>query len=80
MIASLDMTVRFRLRELLEDRGISQSELARQSGVSFVTINRMCANVTEGLTLKTLDALVRTLKVEPGEIFEAVPDKRKSRG
>lgn len=68
MIASIEM-VRFRLGEILEERGLSQSELARQSGVTFVTINRMCANATKGVTLTTIDRLVKALKVEPGELF-----------
>lgn len=72
------MAVRFRLREVLEAAGMSQSELARQSGVSFVTINRMCANATEGVTLKTLDAIATALKVEPGELLER-DAKRKRR-
>lgn len=71
------MTVRFRLREILEDRDMSQSELARLTGVSFVTINRMCMNATEGVTLKTVDALVKALKIEPGELLEYAPDRRR---
>jgi putative transcriptional regulator len=61
---------RFRLKELLDESGVSQSELARQSGISFVTINRMVANKTAQVSLKTLDALSKVLKCEPGDLLE----------
>jgi putative transcriptional regulator len=63
------MPTTFRLSEILEKRGMSQSELARLSGVSHVTINRMCANHTEGVALATLDSIAGALGVEPGELI-----------
>jgi putative transcriptional regulator len=74
------MTARFRLAELVAASGMSQRALARKSGVTLVTINRMCANHTEGVTLRTLDKLARTLGVEPGELIEWVPGARRSPG
>jgi DNA-binding Xre family transcriptional regulator len=83
------MTARFRLREFIEDREgnpvITQTQLARESGVSFATINRMCTNATEQVSLKTLDSLSTTLsellgrKVDPGDLIERV-EKRGRRG
>ena len=82
------MTARFRLDAILESartrdgQEISQSELSRQSGVSFTTVNRMCQNHTEQVSLKTLDALSAALteltgkKMEPGDLIERVPSKR----
>jgi putative transcriptional regulator len=64
------MAVTFRLRELLEKRGISQSEASRQSGVSFATINRMCTNATRQISLDVLDQLCSWLGVEVGELIE----------
>jgi DNA-binding Xre family transcriptional regulator len=72
-----DMGARFRLRELLEKADMSQSELARQSGVSFVTVNRMVANKTASVSLKTLDALSAALGVEPGDLLEREPKRRR---
>ena len=59
----------FRLRELLEAAGLTQSELARQSGVSFATINRLCTNATGQVSLAVLDRLADALKVEPGALL-----------
>ena len=71
------MPVTFRLRELLEEVGISQSELSRQSGVSFATINRMCTNATKQVSLTVLDQLCNTLRVPVGDLFEYQPAKRR---
>lgn len=64
------VTIRFRLRALIDKAGMSQSELSRRSGVSFATINRMCTNATATVALETLDRLATALGVEPGELFE----------
>lgn len=65
------MKVHFRLQELLDshDPPMSQSELARRSGISFVTINGISNNRTAMVSLKTLGALASALGVHPGELF-----------
>lgn len=63
------MPTTFRLREILEKCGMSQSELSRISGVSFATINRMCTNATAQVSLDTLDRLAHALGVEPGALI-----------
>lgn len=69
------MTVtRFQLRELLEEIGMSQSELSRQSGVSFATINRMCTNATRQVSLDTLERLARALNREPTDLIGRFAD------
>ena len=75
----------FCLREIIERRGVSQSELARQSGVSFATINRLCTNATRQVSLDTLHRLASTLsspalggkRVEPGDLITR--EKRRRR-
>ncbi len=63
--------VRFRLRELLEAAGISQTEAARRAGISFATVNRMCTNATRQVSLEVLDQLAKLLKCEPGDLLES---------
>lgn len=70
MVGTELMAVRFRLAELLEESGLSQSELARRSGVSFVTINGVANNKTSRVDLATLDAICKVLGCEPGELLE----------
>ena len=63
------MATRFRLREELDDQ-MSQSELAREAGVSFATVNRLCTNATTRVDLDTLDRLSEVLGCEPGDLIE----------
>ncbi len=66
----LGVTTRFRLADVLAELGISQSEAARRSGVSFVTINAMVNNKTRSVALDTLDKLAQSLGLEPGDLLE----------
>jgi DNA-binding Xre family transcriptional regulator len=73
--------VRFRLQELIDQKGTTQSALSRASGVSFTTISRMCRNVTGQVSLDTLGRLARALgdDVVPGDLVEFVSDTRRRR-
>ena len=57
------MATSFRLREVLERAKppISQSDIARESGLAFATINRICTNATEQVALETLDKILGAL-------------------
>ena len=72
------MVTRFRLKEELGEQ-MSQSELARQSGVHYVTVNKICQNLTTRVDLATLDALSAALGVEPGDLIERAAPKKKRR-
>lgn len=78
MTEAVQMAARFCLAELLDERGISQSELARRSKVSLVTINSIANNRTAQVKLDTLEKLARALGVEPGELI-ASDRKRKGK-
>lgn len=67
---------RFRLQELINEKGTSQSELSRTSGVSYQTISRMCRNVTGQVSLETLDKLAEALEVDMGELLGREPKRR----
>jgi DNA-binding Xre family transcriptional regulator len=77
MIASPSMPVRFRLQALLDEQNppITQTAVARASGVSQVTVNAIARNRTEQVSLSTLDKLCAGLskllrrRVEPGELL-----------
>lgn len=71
------VTTVFNLSGLLERLGISQSELARQSGLSLRTINRLTLNRTAQVSLATLDKIATVLKVEPGELIAREPKRRR---
>lgn len=77
------MATRFRVAEelriynrLAHDR-MSQSELARQAAIHFVTVNRICRNLTRRVDLDTLDRLSAVLGCEPGDLIQR--EKRRRR-
>ena len=76
MERTLEMGARFRLQELLDAAEMSQSELARRSGVSLVTVNKIAQNRSNQVSLKTLDALSKVLKCEPGDLLERERKRR----
>lgn len=81
MLPALDMAVTFRLDEVLaeHDPPMSQSELARRSGVSFVTINAMVNNRTKQVSLATLDKICAALDVPPGELLARTTKGKRAR-
>jgi transcriptional regulator with XRE-family HTH domain len=56
------MSPEFRLRDLLDDAGISQSDFAKIADLSFATVNRLCRNTTAQVHLETLDKILRALE------------------
>ena len=72
----MEMAARFRLDQLIGD--LSQRELAKRADVSPTTVNQMMHNHTAQVSLKTLDAIARELKCEPGDLIERVPDETKA--
>ena len=75
--------VRWRVAELLRERGWSAYRLIQESDLAPTVVYRMVGprrrqqkpgevNRVDG---NTLDALCRTLGVGPGELLEYVPDK-----
>lgn len=70
------MGARFRLQELLDEKGMNQSELARRSKISIVTVNKIAQNRSNQVSLKTLDALSKELGCEPGDLLEREPKRR----
>lgn len=69
------MAIRVRLRELLEKRGMAQTELQVRSGLGYSTINALYHGKTERVEFATLEALCQVLQCEVGKLLEYVPEK-----
>ena len=70
------MATRFRLKEVLDQAGVTQTELHHKSGVGYYTINGIYLNKARQVSLDTLDALSRALKCEPGDLIIRDPKWR----
>lgn len=73
------MAVRFRLRELLADRGMSQTELQTRSRLAYSTVNDLYNNKPRRVELETLDVLCDVLDCSIADLLERIPDKKRSR-
>jgi putative transcriptional regulator len=73
------MAIRVRLRELLEKRGMAQTELQARTGLGYSTINALYHGKTERVEFATLDKLCEVLGCEIGEILERVAEVRRAR-
>lgn len=64
------MAIRVKLRQLLEQKGISQRELARLTGLRASTINHLCSDTVDRVYLETLELVCKTLNVSISELIE----------
>jgi transcriptional regulator with XRE-family HTH domain len=68
--------IRLKLREVLDQKGMSQMKLSRVSEVSLTTIQRMCNNPHYNPSIDVMDRLARALNVSVYDLYEQVPDKK----
>lgn len=71
------MTVTLRLAELMAERGMTQSEVARAARLSFQAVHHLHSGAAKAITFDTLDRLAATLKCQPGDLFHC---KKRGRG
>ena len=74
------MSVRIRLRELLDERGMSQTAVQARTGFAYSTVNYLYNNKPRRVELETLDVLCEVLNCSIGELLERVSDKKRVRG
>ena len=73
------MAVRFRLRELLAERGMSQTDLQTRTGLAYSTVNDLFNNKPRRVELETLDVLCEVLNCSIADLLERVPEKKRGR-
>jgi putative transcriptional regulator len=73
------MAVQFRLRELLERRGLTQTELQLRTGLAYSTVNDLFNNKPRRVELDTLDVLCDVLDCDVGDLLEYIRDKKRGR-
>jgi len=70
------MAIRVRLRELLEQRGMAQTELQARTGLGYSTINALYHGKTERIEFGTLDRLCEILGCEVADILKYQRDRK----
>ena len=66
--------IRLRLKEVLQEKKVSQAKLSRMADVSMSTIQEMYHNPYHDAALSTLDRIANALKVKVCELYEWQPD------
>ena len=71
--------IKFRLDELLEKRGWTAYQLAKESGIHPSVLSKYVNNQVKAVSLETLELICSTLGCRPGDLIDYVPDQRASR-
>ncbi|NRS48447.1 helix-turn-helix transcriptional regulator [Brevibacillus sp. HB2.2] len=64
------MAIRIKLREILEQKGITQRELARLTGLRASTVNHLCSEKVDRVYLETLELICKTLNIPIEQLIE----------
>jgi DNA-binding Xre family transcriptional regulator len=65
--------VRWRLKEIAEERGFNPHSLAIEAKLSYNTVRPIWLNQARRADLDTIEALSNVLNVEPGALLVRVP-------
>lgn len=66
------MDYNFRLDEIMKEKGRGVRELARATGLTVVTVSRICNNRNKGITLEVIGKLCTELGIQPGELYREI--------
>ncbi len=77
MLNTMPGAVRFRLSDILKERGMKQVDLATKAGLSENAISKM-TGYGRMVRLDTLAKICDVLDVQPGDLLEYVPEKKES--
>ena len=73
IIGTIRPMVRLRVKEVLQEKGMSRGKLSRLSDVALMTVSRMCNQpTTYSPTLDTLDRISKVLQVPISELYEQI--------
>lgn len=68
--------IRFRLKELMAEKGVSYRELSREAGVSTSTLNNMVQERPRPIQTDVIDRLCGVLECHPSELIVYEPDRK----
>ncbi len=66
--------IKTKLNELLASKGMTQEELAANTGLRLNVVSGMCANTSVAYAKRALNLICRELKCQPQDIIEYVEE------
>ena len=67
--------IKVNLPSLMGDKLLKPAKVARETGLSRLTVSSIYNRKAKGITFDTIDKLCRYLGCQPGDILEYVPDR-----
>ncbi len=64
------MPIRLKLEQIMEDRGVSLTELAERVDITLANLSILKTNKAKAVRFSTLEALCRELRCQPGDLLE----------
>ena len=68
------MTIRLRIKEILEERGKSNYWLSQQLGMCYRNYHNIVTNKTSAIRFDTMERLCEILEIPVAELFEEIDD------
>lgn len=68
------MPIVMHLDTIMEERGVTVSDLARQVGITRANMSNLKSGKIKAVRFSTLEGICRCLKCQPGDIIEFVED------
>lgn len=62
--------MRVNLRQIIQQKGMTQSELSQQTGIRPSTISDLCNNVAERFKFSHLEQICKVLKCQVNDILK----------
>ncbi|WP_103108743.1 helix-turn-helix domain-containing protein [Brevibacillus reuszeri] len=70
------MAIRFRLGEVMEQRGLDQKDIIEITGLSRNTVKVLALGAIARVDFESLNKLCMALSVTPGDLIEYTPDSK----
>ena len=67
--------IKLKVKDILEQRGLTKYWLYKQMGMSYQNFNRMINNETKSIKYANLEVLCLVLKCQPRDLFEYNPEE-----
>ena len=71
--------VRLKVKEVAQQKGVSQGKLSRSSDVDIKTIKRIYRDSMTIVTTETLGKIATALNVDASELIENAPDENQTK-
>ena len=65
--------IKFKVKVMLAQRGMTQKELAEHTGIRPPTISAICVGSVKHLPVEALDKICAVLECQPADLMEYVP-------